>query len=32
MDWKPVIRVAIKVALILLDAACAARPRKKPKQ
>jgi hypothetical protein len=31
MDWKPVIKVAIKVALILIDAACNARP-KKPKK
>ena len=32
MNWKPIIKVAIKVALILIDAACNARPRKKPKQ
>jgi hypothetical protein len=31
MDWKPVIKVAIKVALILIDAACNARPTKPKK-
>lgn len=31
MDWKPVIKVAIKVALILIDAACNAWPRKPKK-
>jgi hypothetical protein len=31
-NWRPIIKVAIKVALILIDAACAARPKKKPKQ
>lgn len=30
--WRPYVRLAIKVALLILDAACNARQRKKPKR
>ncbi len=31
MNWQPFLKVAIKVALILIDAACNARPPKPKK-